>query len=72
MLILRRLYLGIQVLAWYIDPNDIEEKYSVKYTCSTDIKKCEILITDTQMVSEKTIPIPTLVIDTLLAVAVDI
>jgi hypothetical protein len=36
-------------------------KNHVKYPYPSSIKTCEILITDTQMVSKKTIPLPTMV-----------
>ena len=46
----RMFCLGMKTLAWYIDPNGIENKYTVKYPYPTGIKKCEILIIDTRMV----------------------
>ena len=43
----------MKVLAWYIDRNGIENKNTVKDPYPTGIKKCEILILDTQMVLKK-------------------
>ena len=56
-LILGWFYLGTKVLSWDIDLNGIENKNIFKYPYPTDIKKYEILIIDTQMVSiDYTIP----------------
>ena len=41
-----RFYLGMKVLAWYIDPNGIENKITITYPYLTGIKKCEILNID--------------------------
>ena len=38
----------MKVHAWCIDPNDIENKNTIKYLYPTGIKKCELLIIDTQ------------------------
>ena len=46
----RVIYLGMKVLTWYIDPNDIENKNIVKFPYPIAIKKCDILIIDTQRV----------------------
>jgi hypothetical protein len=41
----------MKVLAWYIDPNSVENKSTVKYPYRASIQKCEILSIDTQTVS---------------------
>jgi hypothetical protein len=43
----------MKVLAWYIDPNGIENKNTVNYPYPTGIKKCEFNILDTPMVTKK-------------------
>ena len=51
----------MKVLAWYIDPNGIENTNTIKYPYSTSIIKCEILIPDTQMVYKDDNVSPTMV-----------
>ena len=46
----RTIYLGMKVLAWYIDLNGIEKENNIKDPYPTGIKKCEILIIVTRMV----------------------
>jgi len=48
-LILGPFGLGMEVLAWYIDPNGIKNN-TVKHPYPTGIRKDEILLKDTQMV----------------------
>ena len=48
MLILGWFYIGVKVLAWYIDRNGIENKNIVKYPYTISIKKHDIFIIDTQ------------------------
>lgn len=43
----------MKVLAWFVDPNDIQNTNIVNYPYPIDIKKCENLIIATRMVSEK-------------------
>ena len=43
-------YLDVTILPWYTDPNGTESKDILKYPFPSGIKKCEILIIDTQMV----------------------
>ncbi len=38
----RTIHLGMKVLAWYIDPNGIENTITIKYPYPTGIKKCEM------------------------------
>ena len=38
----RTIFLGMKVLAWYIDLNGIENKKTVKYPYPIGIKKCEL------------------------------
>ena len=40
----RAIYLGMKVLAWYIDLNGIGNINSIRYPYPTNIKICEILI----------------------------
>ena len=51
----------MKVLAWYIDLNGIGNKNTVKYPYPTGIKKCEIFIIHTKMVTKKDDTSPTLV-----------
>ena len=44
---LGQFYLGMQMLALYVDPNAIENKNILKYPCPTETNTCEILIIDT-------------------------
>jgi hypothetical protein len=43
----------MKVLAWYIDLDGNKNDYTINYTCPYDIRKCGILIIDTQMVVNK-------------------
>ena len=43
----------MKVSAWYIDPNGIENKNTIKYSYPIGIKKYEILIVDAQNGIEK-------------------
>jgi hypothetical protein len=43
-LILGRICLGARVLAWHVNLNHIENKFTVKYPYPTGFQKCEILI----------------------------
>ena len=38
------------ILHGYIEPNHVKNKNTIKYPYPTSIKKCEILILDTQIV----------------------
>jgi hypothetical protein len=40
----------MNVLAWYINPNDIKIQNTIKYPYHVDIQTCENLIIDTHMV----------------------
>jgi hypothetical protein len=53
----------MKVLAWYIDPNGMEEKKKLPSRTLTQVlmKKIEILIIGTQLVSSKEYTSPTLV-----------
>ena len=48
--------LGVKVLAWYKDPNGIQNKTAVKYSYPTNIKKGEILSIGTRWYQKKMIP----------------
>jgi hypothetical protein len=43
--------MGMKVLAWYIDPNVIETKNTLKCPYPVGCKNYDILITNTQMIS---------------------
>ena len=49
----RAICLGIKVLWWYINPNDIENKNILKYSNPTGINECNILIIITQIGPQK-------------------
>jgi hypothetical protein len=49
-LILGSFWLGMKVLAMYIDPNCMENKFNLNSLYATGLKKCEILILDTHWV----------------------
>ena len=57
----KMIYLGMKVLAWYIDLNDIKNKYNIRPPYPTSIKKCEFLFIETQLVSKKDNTNPTMV-----------
>jgi hypothetical protein len=46
----------MKVLAWFIDPNGIENKSNFKHPYPIGIKECQILNIDTRMISKKRIP----------------
>jgi hypothetical protein len=53
---LGQFFLGLKILAWYIDPKGIESKNIFKYPYPVGIKiNCEPIIVDTHMISNKTI-----------------
>jgi hypothetical protein len=43
----------MKVLAWYLDLNAIENKNTVKFLYPTGTQKCDILVIDTQTVSNQ-------------------
>lgn len=60
LLILVRYCLGARVLAWHINLNGIENKFTVKYPYPTGFQKCEILIIVLGLYKGKDDPRPTL------------
>ena len=52
-LILEQFCLDMEGLAWYINPNGIKNKNTVKYPYHVGIKNYKILIIDDQMVKKK-------------------